>query len=92
MGMDKRKCSSGYTGCVACGAGPHQPCNWDWDNGCRKGENSIWKNYETPKKSLVTWLTGEISIPRWAVMVCIVLSIIIYNLHIFSRLFGVYYE
>ena len=79
--MSERKCGGGYGGCVACGAGPHQPCNWDWDNGCRKGE--------TPKKSLVTWLTGEISMPRWAFMVGIVLAIVVYNLHIFSRLFGV---
>ena len=46
IGTNERKCSGGYIGCVTCGAGPHQPCNWDWDRGCRKGE---------PRSRIIRW-------------------------------------
>lgn len=68
--MSERKCGGGYGGCVACGAGPHQPCNWDWDNGCRKGEN------RDNNKALV-WLKEEISLPRWAFILCIIVAVIV---------------
>lgn len=77
MNEGMSKCSGGgYIGCTACGAGPHQPCNWDYDTGRPKGYK---------KKN---WLTESITMPRWSFIVCVIIAIYVFNMHIFSRLFG----
>jgi len=63
---------AGYTGCVACGAGPHQPCRYG------KGEHDhLYEEHPIYNSRIYEWMGKRFDVPRSTFMIFALLGFLL---------------